>query len=67
MTRSIKVVKKKQGPSKNIVNTEIMNRWSESFKAWVHSFRERERTAVLPAFDSLFKEETPESDGSSHE
>jgi hypothetical protein len=37
------------------------NRWSTAVRSWVVEFQERDRSELLPAFDSLFKDAPPPS------
>jgi hypothetical protein len=55
----VKVIKKED---RNLeIQTEVEsapgpNRWSNAVRSWVVEFQERDRSELLPAFDSLFKD-----------
>ena len=65
--KSVRLVKqyerlpRRRGVVELIANS---NQWSKSVRSWVNEFKQRDRHESLPAFDSLFKDEsvTPEGD-----
>jgi len=65
LKRSVKVVKKAQRPkvkpAAKVVLVGTRNS-SKGIKSWVAEFRQRDQTKSLPAFDSLFKNEQPNTD-----
>jgi hypothetical protein len=66
MKRLVKVVKRKQRvgaqvPAK-VLFVGSRTRWSKGIGSWVAEFRQREQAKSLPAFDSLFKNELPNTD-----
>ena len=64
-TRSVKLVKNVERKEPEIqVDVEPPadpNKWSTEVRSWVAELRQDRRVESLPAFDSLFKDELPES------
>ena len=64
-TRSVKLIKNVEGKEpESEVEAESPadpNKWSTEVRSWVAELRQDRRVESLPAFDSLFKDELPES------
>jgi hypothetical protein len=64
-TRSVKLVKNAEGKeieSQPEVETPAdPNKWSTEVRSWVTALRQDRRVESLPAFESLFKDELPDS------
>jgi hypothetical protein len=64
-TRSVKVVKNAERIEPEIQTeasaSEDPGKWSTEVRSWVAELRQDRRVEPLPAFDSLFKDELPES------
>ncbi|MCM3870481.1 MAG: hypothetical protein ND895_07310 [Pyrinomonadaceae bacterium] len=65
-TRSVKLIKNAEGKEpENQVDAEPPadpNKWSTEVRSWVAELRQDRRVESLPAFESLFKDELPESE-----
>jgi hypothetical protein len=63
--RLIKLIKKperKESESQpEVESAEDPGKWTTEIRSWVAELRQDRRVESLPAFDSLFKEELPES------
>lgn len=64
-TRVVKLIKKperKEPESEaEVESPEDPNKWSTEVRSWVAELRQDRRVESLPAFDSLFKDDPPES------
>jgi len=59
--RVIKNGKHKDPAIQDVESLPSTSGWSTEVRSWVVEFQERDRSELLPAFDSLFKDETPSS------
>lgn len=62
--RSVKLIKNAERKEPEVeaeAESEDPNKWSTEVRSWVTELREDRRVESLPAFDSLFKDELPES------
>ena len=63
-TRSVKLIKnaeRKEPEDEAEVESEDPNKWSTEVRSWVAELRQDRHVESLPAFESLFKDELPES------
>lgn len=64
-TRIVKLIKnaerKEPESQAEVEPAEDPNKWSTEVRSWVAELRQDRRVESLPAFDSLFKDELPES------